>query len=307
MMTQRFFHNFRLILLSAAVLVVGMVLFSRVQPHPSAPVGRTQTPAGEQNISNMEVSINGRYFYPSVEKYPRAASGDRKIAGGVISHHDLASDLIAQFFSELSAGREIKTFILLGPNHDNIGRSPVISAQVRWQTPIGAVDTDEILLEKLRQSGLVSLDEEHLTPDHAVTALLPFIRYYFPGAKVVPLLFTSEETMNKSTLLSRQIASIGGEDTFVLASLDFSHYLQASQAAEKDVVTLDAIRRRDYTTIAGFNSDNVDSAWTLVTFLRAMELEGASGPQVLRHANSADFPGQDPVSTTSYFSIVYEK
>jgi AmmeMemoRadiSam system protein B len=251
------------------------------------------------------VGLNPELFYGAVAKYPRGPEGEAAYAGGIISHHDLDSAMIARFFSELSRGRKIKTFILLGPNHDNVGLSPVISGRVRWQIPQGGVATDHALLEKLTASGLVSLDEEHLVKDNAVTALLPFIRSYFPEAKVVPLLFTSRETMPKAMLLAEKLREAEGEDTFLLASLDFSHYLDKGTAEEKDEETLGAIGKKDYDILATYGSEHVDSPWALITFLRAMELEKGEGPQVLDHLNSADLPGQDPNYTTSYFSILY--
>jgi AmmeMemoRadiSam system protein B len=176
---------------------------------------------------------------------------------------------------------------------------------VRWQSPLGTVDTDNEILDRIKESGLISLDEENLEKDHAVKTLVPFIKEYFPDAKIVPLLFTSEETMRKDMLLADKLNSLSSDSTFILASLDFSHYLSAAVADEKDKETLDDIQKKDYAAISAFNSDHTDSHWALITLIRTMELENANGPEVIRHMNSAEFPGEDPTYTTSYFSIVY--
>lgn len=294
-----------------AGLVLGAALLGGVRLPASPPAGKSEAPsaAPAPAPSEIDVSIdcNEQYFSSALRNHPRGMPGEGKgLAGGIISHHDLASDLIAEFFAELSARSSIKTFVLVGPNHANAG-APALSGRIRWQTPLGEVNTDYGYLDKLEASGFLACDERAIRGDHAIRTLLPFIRHYFPAAKVVPILFTSEMTMKKDTLLADQLALLAGEDTFVLASLDFSHYLGADEAAEKDALTLASIRNRDYAAIAEFDNDYVDSPWALIAFLRALEKSGAGEMEILRHANSADFPGADRQNTTSYFSIVYPR
>ena len=306
-MEQRRRIKFGLIIITAVLVIAVMVLCFRKE---GAPIVVDEAARGESGRGETDVStdMNAQLFYDAVARYPAPAGSEgAAYAGGIISHHDLASEVIAEFFSRLAQDEHIDTFILIGPNHDNVGLSPVISGRVRWQTPLGAVETDYDILDDLTTSGLVSLDEENLRRDNAVTTLLPFIEYYFPDARIVPLLFTSEETMKKDMLLASAIKGVSGEKTFLLASLDFSHYLDRWTADEKDDETLAALRDRDYETIAAWNSDHVDSHWTLINLLRVMELETAEEPEILRHTNSADFMGQGSGNTTSYFSILYSR
>lgn len=304
-MEIRFSSKTLIIILPAIFIVAGAVLFCRF-PKPevkNVAVSKDSTPFRE---ISADADFNKQLFYPSVAKYPKVQSQENAhFYGGIITHHDLRSDLIAQFFSKLSQDRKIKTFVILGPNHANKGLSPVISGKVRWQTSIGDVNNDYDFLDKLKEDGSMSYDEENFQKDHAIKTLVPFIKHYFPDAKIVPLLFTSEQTMKKDMLLAQKIKGLSDDNTFILASLDFSHYLSVDAAEEKDRVTLSAIQRRDYNLISSFNNDYIDSPWALVTFLRIMELENAGDPQIIAHTNSGKFSGSDLTDTTSYFSVVY--
>ncbi len=266
----------------------------------------TPVPASaERSAIDAAVELNAQYFYPALERHPRLPlAGSGSAAGGIVSHHDLNSDMIASFFSELSARRTVKTFIILGPNHANRG-APASGGCLRWTTPLGAVDSDCTTLTALTASGLVARDDNVLRDDHAVLTLLPFIRYYFPEAKVVPVLLTSEMTPKRSEQLALGLSAYAPADAFVLASLDFSHYLPIEQAQEKDIATLAAIQSRDYGAIARFDNDYVDSPWALITLMRAMERAGADVPSVLGHGNSGNLSGGDRTETTSYFNILY--
>jgi len=300
----------RFLTITLAIFIAGVVLFFCLPE--KAPI-LSDTPISDivpMTQINVPVEMDARLFYSAVEEYPTAQAADMHMAaaGGIIPHHAVASPILAEFFAKLAkSDPDIGTFIILGPNHLNQGTAPVISCRALWRTPLGDVATDYSLLETLEKTHFLAFDEKHCTSDQTVRTLVPFIRYYFPRAKIAPLLFSSEEGKEKSMLLAGEIARVKSYDMFVLASLDFSHYLSFEEAKEKDVFTAAAIEAKDYPTISRLGSDYVDSPFALITFLHAMELSGADKSEILRHANSADFPGQTLINTTSYFSMVYGK
>jgi AmmeMemoRadiSam system protein B len=267
----------------------------------------------EKNISSnakdVLVSVDESAFYGAVQMYrPQKMQDDYSFGGGVVPHHNLASPLIAEFFSRLvSDNSDIKTFIILGPNHSNLGLSAVISCNVNWQVQAGNVSTDFEILNELDKGRYLAIDENHCVSDQAIQTLIPFIEDYFPDAEIVPLLFSSKSDNEITTLLAEEISQISNPDIFIIASLDFSHYLPLVLAEEKDLITIQAIERRDYKNISHFNSDYVDSPYALITFLRIMDLKDFRRLEILRHSNSMDFFGQDPNNVTSYFSIFMKR
>jgi MEMO1 family protein len=292
-----------------AILFAGVVSLAALPAEaptlPSAGAGSAE-PA-ERITVPVETSP---YFYPSIGEHPPEEAGGLGMepAGAIVPHHALASPAIAEFFSKLAQDDPaIGTFIILGPNHKDTGLAPVISCRVNWQASFGSVVTDIAFLRSLEKARLIAFDEENCTPDQAIQTLVPFIEYYFPDAKIAPLLFSSEEGRQEALYLAGEIAASVSADTFILASLDFSHYLSYSQAEENDAFTLAAIGNRDYSAISRMDSDFVDSPAALIALLRAVELMGASRSVVLYHGNSAEYPGQPDMDTTSYFTMAWGK
>ena len=70
------------------------------------------------------------------------------ISGGIIPHHFLASELIADFFNQLS-GQHPQTIILVGPNHYERGEFKVLTSLKGWDTPYGLLEPNKEFLEYL--------------------------------------------------------------------------------------------------------------------------------------------------------------
>lgn len=222
--------------------------------------------------------------------------------GGIVPHHDLANQLTDEFYQALRAkNKNIKTFIILAPNHANIGSEPVIASLSDWQTKQGVATVDAELFGQLKSLGFVGVDEKNIAIEHGISTQLPFIKKYFPDARVVPLAFSTQLRTAESFQLAQELKKIlENKNVFLLASLDFSHYLPLSVALEKDKQTAKAVQDFDYGAIASFDSDNVDSPQALITFLRAMELAGAKNITEWAHKSSSDFLAGEAGGVTTY-------
>src|SRR3989339_365429 len=190
------------------------------------------------------------------------------MTSGIAPHHDLASSMIDEFYQTLNLkNKKIETFIILSPNHANVGNAPIITSLTDRQTAQGVVAVDAELFGRLKSFGFVSVDEKNIALEHGVAVHLPFIKKYFPDARIVPLAFSTKLTT----------------------------------AEVKDVETMAAMKNFDYEQIASFGSDNVDSPQALITFLRAMELSGAKNIIELAHKSSNDFLAGAVQNVTTYF------
>ena len=98
---------------------------------------------------------------------------------------------------------------------------------------------------------------------------------------------------------------IDGKSAVIISSIDFSHYLASDIAEEKDEITLDLIKNRNYQEIAGLNSDYLDSPASLIVFLRTMELLEADNMEIIEHSNSAKIIGKDLQNSTSYYTMLF--
>lgn len=257
-------------------------------------------------LDYIEVKINPILFYPAINQYPagRGASRARVL---IAPHHDLASRLTAQLFSRI-AGEKIKTVYIVGPNHQNSGLGKIITAPVIWRTDLGEVSADFALVDSLKREGLADIDAERLATEHSVNTLVPFVRNYFPRAKIVPIILFHDLDIDLADRLADFIYRHTDEQALVIGSLDFSHYLSSLEAQINDKTTRQAIIDYDYKKIFFLNDSYVDSPITLATVMKTARLLKSPEAEFFGHGNSADMANQESVlSSTSYFTVLYRE
>ncbi|MDD5032224.1 MAG: AmmeMemoRadiSam system protein B, partial [Patescibacteria group bacterium] len=99
-----------------------------------------QTPKTE-GLNVHSANPAGWEFYETAFKFKKIEfdlSG-KEVVAGIIPHHLLAADLIAEFFYNLR-GKNYDTVILLGPNHFDSGNYSMITSGYDWQTPYGHLE-----------------------------------------------------------------------------------------------------------------------------------------------------------------------
>ncbi len=224
--------------------------------------------------------------------------------GGIIPHHLFVGFIIADFFSRLTPQKPT-TIILLGPNHYEKGNFKALTSLYDWNTPFGLVNPNDSLLNDLMTHNLVRVDEETLPNDHALSAIMPFIKYYLPRAKVVPILLSGGLTKDDSEILANKISSFITKDVIVIAPVDFSHYLTNSQAKEKDETTLQILKEFNYKKLYLLNNDYLDSPPSIGVLLMIMQKLKTTQMDLLYHSNSGEIQKDNFIQTTSYFEVAF--
>lgn len=262
-------------------------------------------PKQEQNsqLTHKVAFLDTESFNKGINK-TKNLPFDHQVNGGIVPHDLFASFIIADFFKRLSF-QNPKTIILLGPNHFEKGNFLALTSLYGWETPFGIVRPDNSSINTLMSRNLVRIDEDTLPHDHAVSAIMPFIKFYLPQAKVVPILLSGKMTQNESELLADGLSSILTKETVLVASVDFSHYLLSKEAQKKDETTIQAIKNFNYKQLYLFNNDYLDSPPSIGTLLGAMQKLKTTGSEVLYHTNSGDLQKNEFIQTTSYFSLAY--
>ncbi len=232
-------------------------------------------------------------------------NSENVIKGGIVPHHLLASDMIADFYNYIS-NENIKTIIILGPNHNEKGGFIVLSSEYAWQTPLGIVEPDVEIINDLENHNLIKINEEVLENEHSVASQMLFVKYYFPEAKVVPIILSAKTNREKAKILSEKLAEyMKNGDTAIIASVDFSHYLQSDEAIMKDAETLEALKNFNYEKIYSFGNSNLDSPPSIAILLFTMQSMGINNFEVLDNTNSGIMTNNYNSETTSYFSVVF--
>ncbi len=228
--------------------------------------------------------------------------------GGIVPHHLLAGRMIAAFFDDLAQDPP-GTIILLGPNHRLVGSNEVHTSSADWLTAFGTLKADSKLTKVLTDRINASENNRLMEDEHSISSLVPYIKYYMPDTKIVPVLLHGSYTQEQSKELGALLAEIVTyrPDAVILASIDFSHYLNVIEADRMDEMTLAAISSRNFDELGRMNNDNLDSPPSILTLLSAMDDIGAVGPDVIGHDNSYGITGTSADYTTSYYTMLFRR
>lgn len=229
----------------------------------------------------------------------------KDVKGVICTHHTLASELI----HDLLLSIQVNTYdsvVIIGPDHNSREGLKIITSDAGWSTPFGTLELNKTYHQSLLQHPYVSVNNAIMKNEHSSGALIPYIKYYFPDASIntiaIPATMNLEESIKLGSFLSEILVD---DNTLLVASLDFSHYLTVPEAYERDSETLQAIQEKNYREIVRFTNDNVDSPQILIAFLSYMDKIGCSNKILLDHKNSYDLVPADYYSTTSYFSFIF--
>lgn len=233
----------------------------------------------------------------------RLPAGER-ISGGIVTHHFLASGLMVRFFAELASQSSPKTIILLGPNHHHHGLANISFSSLPWKTPFGDLPVDQHLVRSIATATELPEDPEAFTGEHSVGVLIPFLKYYFPSSRVVPILVDLNAQSYPLRRLRDVLSSaLRNPDTLLLLSMDFSHNSISSIADQRDAKAQNVITTMDATKAEALNVDCRKGLWL---FLESLKKAGFRQALISEHTNSAQLthnPSQPDV--TSYFTVYF--
>lgn len=262
----------------------------------------------EENENQKSLTVkfyDEKSFYDSLAWLKKNAEvfPNCDVATAVVPHHNLAAHMVAGLFSKLST-QNIETVVIVGPNHYENGES-IITSDAAWETKFGKVYPNQQIIQDLQKNKSAQIADKIIQDDHSISGLLPMLKYYMPNVKLVPLMLSAKNSQNDMKKLNDKLKDIlSNEKVVLVASADFSHYLNQPDAEKNDKVTLDIINSFDYEELYRLGNDNVDSPVSIATFLSAAQTFGDEDVKVIDHANSADFLGPNIAKTTSYYSLV---
>ena len=254
----------------------------------------------EELAANTHFSFpRDKNFFENAFKFKKKQLdlSQKSAVAGVISHHLLAADLLAEFFANLQ-GRDFDAIILLGPNHFNAGEADIITSGYDWQTPYGVLENDQDFFKQASGWDNVGIDEEVISGEHAIYAEAAFIKKIFPRAEFLPIILKSGVKAEQAEALANNIFDLSqSKKILLLASVDFSHYQDSLTAQNNDQKSLAAIYGFDFDKIYSLDIDSPPSIYALLKFSQS---SGAKF-ELLHNSNSALLADKPDIeSATSY-------
>lgn len=274
----------------------------------SAAVGRFSPPRPGLTTANLESNFHYSGFFEIkglIEETVRATNqhpSDTCFTQlGITSHHlPTAISFISQFYKVLKTSKGPReTFIILGPDHFERCLSNVATSKKPYLTPFGEVTVDEEIIDNLLSAG-VYLDNNCLEGEHSVGIQTIFIKYLFPQAKVVPLIFSASTQDNQIKGLADVLEDYKDKIT-VVCSVDFSHSYPKEQAEDLDRTSEQMLKNLDS---SGFHLEYVDSPPAIKLTIALAKRFQQIKTVIFSRANSADF-NHNPKSTTGYINTFF--
>src|SRR5262245_12958951 len=236
-------------------------------------------------------------------EHPSAASNLR-VTGISVPHHLLAADLIARGFWT-AAGDGYERVILLSPDHFNRSRRPLATTRRHFETVFGRLETDQVATGALLAASDQFEDSDLFAKEHGIGALLPFIKHFFPAAKIVPIAMSFGSTRADWDRALVIIEKLAGPRVLVIQSTDYSHYLPCNVAVARDQEPLNLIAVGNFVAVAQLvQPAHMDSKAAQYIQMRLQREAFTSNATVIANRNSSAY-GNIGAKTTSYIVTVY--
>ncbi|MFC1938301.1 AmmeMemoRadiSam system protein B [Chloroflexota bacterium] len=201
------------------------------------------------------------------------------------------------------------TMVIIGPNHTGMGKPFSIMTEGTWETPLGQVEVDSELGKQILaiSSHLVEDYEAHKY-EHSIEVQLPFLQYFRPDIKIVPIVL-AHSTADTFKKIGKEIAEAtnkSNKNTIIMASSDMSHYVPFEEAEKKDNEAIEAILDLNedelLRRVEELNISMCGYAPAVSLITAAKEL-GATDAKLVRYQTSGDISG-DYSSVVGYAGII---
>ena len=234
---------------------------------------------------------------------------DKKKAVCVVSPHagyEYSGHVAGAVYSSVQLPSKL---ILLGPSHRAIQTHFAIMRKGFWSTPLGDIPIATDLADRiLHGSHLISEDADAHMSEHSLEVQLPFIQFFNPDCKIVPISNTYFASFGELEELGKSVASAvkeQDEDILIVASTDMSHQVTQETAEEKDFSAIQKILDLDarglYDTVKTEQISMCGYQATTAALVAANEL-GAKKAELIKYQTSGDVTG-DYHSVVGYAGV----
>jgi len=237
-----------------------------------------------------------------------APTAKERFIGAVVPHAGLmySGHVAAAFYALAELPRR---FIILCPNHTGAGHFAAINRGGAWQTPLGDVQVDAALAEKLMaHSKLLADDWRAHAREHSLEVQLPFLQQLLGEFTFVPICLGAHR-YDYAEEVGNAIADVvkdEDEDIGILSSSDLNHYEDQTTTLRKDQLAIDEVLKLDpkalWRIVGEFDVSMCGFIPTTAMLIAARKL-GAKSARLIKHATSGDI-NRDYSHVVGYASIV---
>lgn len=250
-----------------------------------------------ENKDELNLKLNS--FLKQVSAF--SAEGKLKIL--FVPHAGIEySGSVASFGFKQVEGNKYSKIIMLGVSHRERFNHAAVFAKGVWETPLGKVEIDEVLANKLIENSQEIIED--FSPhknEHSLEIELIFLQKVLKKFKIVPILLGQTDD-NLISVLAKKISETIDDQTLLLISSDFSHYPSYEIANKVDKETIKAILsgkkeilKQTLRTIESQHYPSLDTCAcgesAIKVGLRVAEILKISNFKLIKYQNSGDVTG----------------
>jgi hypothetical protein len=128
------------------------------------------------------------------------------------------------FASIKKQNEKVDTFVIFGAAHGYFGKIPAVYPKGSWQSPLGDIEIDTEISDKILKEELAVDKETAHQSEHSIEVQLPMIKYLFSDAKLVAIITPPSENSAKLGEGVGEIISRSDKNIVCIASTDLTHY-----------------------------------------------------------------------------------
>lgn len=217
--------------------------------------------------------------------------------------------IVARALSAL-INQSVESVILLAPYHRFSEKSMEFFSGDAYDTPLGGIPTDKMLLKKLVQLGLpekfVGI-ELHDSEDYAIEINLPFFQEVFRNFRLLPVFVSNQITTQDMGMLVNLLEKADIPDhTLLVSTVNLSKDLEYDQAVRHDQKILDYLRTKKLKELqSDFKNGSlrICGLVPLIIQLLYMHRRGYKNIEIVSYRNTGDIEGKKE-RTAGYFSAL---
>lgn len=280
-----------------AILAISLATVGLSTLSDKAPLSISGNTEADQEL--LESFYTNKAEYESAYELVENHSTQRVVAG-IVSHHFLAKNLIADFFVGIEPV-DIETVYVVGPDHfSKLSRdtSQAVTSLLSWQTPYGILEAKQVEIPKYVLDGQLSINDHVFKNEHAIYTLVPFIKRSLPNAKIVPIVLATNLSDEDAYDLGQKLDL---ENAILVVSSDFAHQVSEDEAKSLDEKSLVALNPPTLDTLDQITNDCRQCIALLAGYL----LDKQTIFELKANKTSVDFGPARVNDLTSYVSAYY--
>jgi AmmeMemoRadiSam system protein B len=198
------------------------------------------------------------------------------------------------------------TFFIINPNHTGYGQEIEVDSNENWQTPLGSVPVDKDFVDNLD----LPVSNSAQMREHSAEIMLPFLQKWIPYQfKIVPICIMRQNPLTSEKIAENIYKANQNlkKKIFIIASSDFSHYIDPEIGREKDSLVLKELEKLDsqhlYDTVIR-NRISVCGYGPIMTLIEYAKLV-SSKPETIILARGNSGKTMPSSSVVDYVSVLF--